>query len=128
MNTLPKSESLKSKTLIRLLFQKGNADFVFPFKTLHTEIVSAPENNPRALLLISVGKRKIRNAVDRNHIKRLIREAYRKNKHELISLLENKEQHIALAFVYVGKVNPESVFIEEKLKIAISQLISALGK
>ena len=121
MNTLPKTESLKSKKLIRLLFSTGTSEFVYPFKIVY-HILDTEEKHP-ALLLISVGKRKIKTAVARNHIKRLFREAYRKNKHPLLELLQNKDIHIALGFIYVGNKEPEYHFIEEKVKLAIDVLV-----
>ncbi len=121
MNTLPKSESLKSKTLIRLLFSSKKTDFVYPFKIVYL-VLESKEKHP-ALMLISVGKKKIQNAVDRNHIKRLFREAYRKNKHPLLDILQSKNRCIALGFVYVGDKNPDYNIIEEKVILAINLLV-----
>jgi len=121
MNTLPKTESLKSKKLIRLLFSTGTSEFVYPFKIVY-HILDTKEKH-LALLLISVGKRKIKTAVARNHIKRLFREAYRKNKHPLLEILQNKDMNIALGFIYVGNIDPEYQFIEDKVKIAIDVLV-----
>lgn len=121
MNNLPKTESLKSKKLIRLLFQSGSSHFVFPFKTLYYKL-SSPEEH-RAMMLISVGKRKIKTAVERNHIKRLFREAYRKNKQPLMDMLERKNQYIAIGFIYVGKTNPQYADIEKSIIKSVSQLV-----
>lgn len=120
MYTLPKSESLKSKKLIRLLFVSGKSEFIYPFKIVY-HILDSEEKHP-ALVLISVGKKKIKTAVGRNRIKRLFREAYRKNKHPLLEVLQEKKIHIALGFIYVGEQKPELAFIEEKLKMAIQTL------
>jgi len=124
-NTLPKSESLKSKKLIRLLFSNGKSEFVYPFKIVYcpTHI----KQNHQALLLISVGKKKIKTAVERNHIKRLFREAYRKNKHSLIATLKSENKQIALGFIYVGKPKPNYDHIEEKLKQAIEVICSKIS-
>jgi len=120
MNTIPKSESLKSKKLIRLLFTSGKSEFVYPFKMVY-HILDTEEKHP-ALILISVGKKKIKTAVGRNRIKRLFREAYRKNKHPLVKLLQEKKMHIALGFIYVGEQKPEQEFIEKKMVNAIDVL------
>ena len=120
MNTLPKTESLKSKTLIRLLFTSGKSDFVYPFKIVY-KTINTEEKHP-ALILISVGKKKIKTAVGRNYIKRLFREAYRQHKHPLLNILQEKNHNIALGFIYVGGKKPDYHFIEDKLKEAISLL------
>lgn len=75
-NTYPKSEKLKSKKEITLLFQKGkwrtsgNIRIVF-FKM---------ETLPHSKISVAVSKRNLKKAVDRNRAKRLMREAYRLNK------------------------------------------------
>ncbi len=119
-NTLPKTESLKSKKLIRLLFESGKSDFTYPFKVLY-QIVDLDENHP-AQYMISVSKKRIRTAVGRNHIKRLFREAYRTNKHPLHDVLIEKNKRLALVFIFVGKPNITYQLVEEKMKIAISSL------
>jgi len=125
MNTLPKSESLKSKKLIRLLFSNGKSEFVYPFKIVYYQL-ETEEKHP-ALLLISVGKKKIKTAVGRNHIKRLFREAYRKHKHPLFEALEKKEKNIALGFIYVGSPKPDYLFIEDKVKQGLNLLTKKIS-
>ena len=120
MNTLSKNKSLKSKKLIRLLFSSKSSVFIYPFKVVYS--VLEKEQTVPVQMLISVGKRKIKTAVARNHIKRLFREAYRLNCHLLMDVLSEKEIFIALAFVYVGDKDPEFKFIEEKVKLSIEKL------
>ena len=97
MNTLPKSESLKSKKLIRLLFSRGKSEFIYPFKIVYHFVET--EEKPPVLLLI----------------KRLFREAYRKHKHPLSEALQKEAKHIALGFIYVGRPKPDLLFIEDKV-------------
>jgi len=120
-NILPKSESLKSKKLIRLLFESGNSEFVYPFRILYQKLDSK-EKHP-ALHMISVSKRKIRTAVARNKVKRLFREAYRQQKHPLTELLIEKHLYISIAFIFVGKADISYDLMEEKMKSAIQMLI-----
>ena len=120
MNTLSKNESLKSIKLIRLLFSSKSSVFIYPFKVVYT-VLEEDESVP-VQMLISVGKRKIRTAVARNRIKRLFREAYRLNRHTLIDVVNKKQMHIALAFVYVGDIDPDFQFIEERVKKSLDIL------
>lgn len=119
-NTLPKTESLKSKKLIRILFESGKSEFTYPFKILY-KVADIEENHP-AQYMISVSKKRIKTAVGRNHIKRLFREAYRQYKHPLHEILLEKDKKLALVFIFVGKPNIKYQQIEDRMKIAISSL------
>jgi len=125
-NILPKSESLKSKKLIRLLFDSGKSEFVYPFRIIYQKLDTV-EKHP-VLHMVSVSKRKIRTAVARNHVKRLFREAYRQHNHPLKELLIKKNIHISLAFIFVGKVDIDSHFMEEKVKKVIEILTEKIDR
>lgn len=125
-NTLPKTESLKSKKLIRLLFESGKSEFTYPFKILYT-VADIEENHP-AQYMISVSKKRIKTAVGRNHIKRLFREAYRQYKHPLHEILLQKDKKLALVFIFVGKPNIKYQQLEGRMKIAISSLAEKMQK
>lgn len=92
--TLPKNERLHSKKSIKELFDKGSSFFLYPFKVLVLESDLVETNQ----VLFSVSKKKIRKAVNRNFVKRRIKEAYRLNKH-LLDTPTNKKKLIALIYV-----------------------------
>lgn len=123
-NTLSRSESLKSYKLIRLLFKEGQSFFSYPYRIFYLE--QKAETNVPVKYLISVSKRKIKTAVKRNHIKRLFRESYRTQKHELFKKLNNGNKQILLAFVFVGKENINFDQMKEKTNTAIQQIIQKL--
>ncbi|NPD46666.1 MULTISPECIES: ribonuclease P protein component [unclassified Lentimicrobium] len=125
-NTLPITESLKSKKLIRLLFESGKSEFTYPFKILY-KVVDLDENHP-AQYMISVSKKRIKTAVGRNHIKRLFRETYRKNKHPLHEILLKEDRKLALVFIFVGKPNIKYQQMEDRIKIAIASLTEKMQK
>ena len=108
--TFYKGERLCNYHRIQQLFQEGNSLKKYPIKLLYLAVDSQEINNQ---VLISVPKRKVRRAVHRNRIKRLIRESYRKQK----SLLSSS---YSLAFVYMGT--------EEISYTQVSQLVDALLK
>jgi len=73
-------------------------------------------------VLISVSKRNFKRAVDRNRIKRLIREAYRANKHLLYDSLRKKEIRLLLGILYTSRVIESFSFIQQKLISALKRL------
>lgn len=92
---LSKNERLNSQKLIKELFDKGSSFFLYPFKVLVLPSEAAEVNQ----VLFSVSKRKFKKAVDRNLVKRRMREAYRLNKHLLSESGSNKK---LIAFIYVS--------------------------
>lgn len=70
----------------------------------------------------TVGTKHFKKAVDRNRIKRLMREAYRVNKHSLRSSLEENNSNIAVFFMFTGKELPDYQLILEKMKQALEKL------
>ena len=117
MQTFSKNERLCSKPLIDQLIQKGNSFNGFPFKIIWMEI---QKNTSPEKIVISVPKKKKKKAVDRNRIKRLIREAYRKNKHQLMERIENKK--VVLLLIYTARTIPEYAETEEKINQALIRL------
>jgi ribonuclease P protein component len=70
----PKHYRLYQKKNIQELYQKGSSFYCFPLKF---SFLPAPAGITNTQLLVSVSKRNFKKAVDRNRIKRLIRETYR---------------------------------------------------
>jgi len=113
----PSSEKLKSKILIDRLFSEGKSLKNFPVKLIYL-----PLNNPQETHFktgVSVPKRIYKHAVDRNRLKRLMREAFRKNKYLVESNLQGK---YALMFIYTS---PKKVNIEQ-MTTCIVQIMNKL--
>ncbi|MGB0525198.1 MAG: ribonuclease P protein component [Flammeovirgaceae bacterium] len=119
---LPKSEKLKQEKIIKQLFAKGKGTFKYPFKVVTLPNVWIDDNevprNPQ--VLVSVSKKKFKKAVDRNRIKRQIREAYRLNKSAWLAGLDNKPAHLAI--IYVAKEFNESTLMNKNLLKALKLL------
>jgi len=96
--TLGKEEKLKSKILIEQLFAEGKHVKSFPFRLIYLKA------NHTAEFPISIGfsvpKRNVKLAVNRNRIKRLMREVYRKNKH---AFAENLDTQYVCMLIYMAK-------------------------
>lgn len=91
----PASEKLKSKILIDRLFSEGKSIKIFPLKLIYIPIKHPGITTHKTG--VSVPKRNFKKAVDRNYIKRLMREVFRKNKYLVESNLQEK---YALMFIY----------------------------
>lgn len=117
MQTFTKAERLSGKTALDHLFQTGKSFNSFPFKVVWKEVAAA---EAPVQLVISVPKRLFKRAVDRNVIKRRIREAYRKNKSPFYESLAGKKLHVML--IYTAKTLPEYKEVEDKIITVLQRL------
>ena len=117
--TLKKSEILRGKKIIGELFTNGSSFFLYPFK-----IVYLVRTEPGASheVLFSVSKKYFKKSVDRNAIKRRLREAYRLNK-GILNDKPNGGISYSLAFIYISKMKMPFHEIEHKLKEALLRLL-----
>ncbi len=141
-HTFKKSERLTSKKTFEQLFKSGKSIAVSPFRLvwMETNIVAGSNqlsvngNQSTATdhrlpitdycqLGISVPKKSFARAVDRNTLKRRIREAYRKNKHLLYEVLQNKNHTIALMIIYTAKEQLPYSEIEQKMVVSLQKMI-----
>lgn len=126
--TFPKSERLSGKKKIGILFQKGRADlrsfYLFPFRVIyHYAVNEAGERDGAgaAAVLINVSKRQFKRAVDRNLLRRRIREAYRLNK-QLLGVANSPPTEIA--FLYIAKTKATFEEIEKGMKRTLRKVDS----
>lgn len=97
----PKSERLYLQNDISLLFDKGHSFVSYPLRIVYMPDANSNASGAPISMLVSVPKKRIRHAVRRNRIKRLIRESFRLNKSETSVLLRNNGKHLHIAFLYI---------------------------
>ena len=121
--TLKKEERLTSKTKIKELFSKSSSFGLYPFKFLYITQPVAYTLSVKAIF--TVPKRAFKKAVDRNYIRRRMKEVYRLSKNDFYAGLEI--QNLSLCIIYVAKEKTEYSFIEKKLNLALQKLVVELA-
>jgi len=119
--SLNKSERLKKRDHIERLFKQGDSIFEFPIKVYHLRIEDQESASP-LLFGVSVPKKKFKRAVDRNLLKRRIREAYRKHNSPLKLLIDQREHQLLIMPVFLGNEIAEYGLIEGKIILLLQRL------
>lgn len=122
-NTFPLKEHLKSKKVIERLYAEGTSVTAYPLRAVFIE-QTIEEQDVTAAILISVAKKRFRHAVDRNLVKRRIREAYRTSKHPFIETLENNGKRMAVAILYIDTRHNSTAFIKRKMEKLLDSIIT----
>ena len=120
-NSFAKPEHLCGEIRITHLFTKGDAFIVYPLRVVY--LLEPKKDKETASIMVSVPKKRFKRAVKRNRLKRLMREAYRLNKHLLLEKLGEKGLQIQIAFNYVSNDESDFVTIENKMKVALQKLL-----
>ena len=115
-----KKERLKSKKQIEKLFSDGKSVTSFPLKLFY---IPVEDTEVQFKVAVSVPKRNFKKAVDRNRIKRLMREAYRLNKQVIFN---NIEGNFALLILYLGKDLPQYRHVEKSLIGVLRKLVKEI--
>ncbi|MGC3977311.1 MAG: ribonuclease P protein component [Paludibacteraceae bacterium] len=119
MYTFPKKEHLCGDKNIENLYKSGKSFLVYPLRIVY---VSVEKEEVDVRVMISVSKKKFKRAVKRNRIKRLIREAYRLNKVELIHFTNTNQVKIHISFQYIASEIESFQKINEKMQLAIKKI------
>ena len=124
-NTFKKHERLCSRLLMDRLFQGDNRSVsAYPIRAVFLPVERSEQQS--VSVLISVPKKRFHDAVDRNRVKRQLREAYRKHKHALIEQMSEREQGLLIAFVYVSPQIESTDYIEKRMTRLLGKISEAL--
>ncbi|TAH14404.1 MAG: ribonuclease P protein component [Sphingobacteriia bacterium] len=130
LNGYNKEQKLKSRKAMEALFASGKSFNAFPIKVFYTlnpiAQTSASENWVHAG--VGVSSRNFKKAVDRNRVKRLLREVYRTQKQDLISTVTHQISELNVFFLYVGKELPEYTELKMSMEKTLEKLIARISE
>ncbi len=125
-NTFRKPEKICNQNQIDNLFREGKSFKSGQFKLLYIETETTGQ--PYVQVLIAVPKKNLRHAVDRNRMKRLIREAYRLNKHKILNEYSKVGKHVDIAFIFLGKQPVSQAETISAINVLLVRLINTHEK
>ncbi len=115
-----KAEHLCGEKKISRLFSEGNAFIVYPLRIVYS-VLEEKDDIP-VKVMVSVPKKRFKRAVKRNRLKRLMREAYRLNKHILWNVIKEKHSEMHISFQYISDEELTFGYIENKMITALEKL------
>jgi ribonuclease P protein component len=117
----PKSERLTNKKKFEQLFEKGISIKGFPLKLIFI-LEPRTEEAPAIQVAFTVPKRSFKKAVDRNFLRRKMKEVYRLNRQTVIELLDQKNESMYAILIYTNREKMDYQSIEKGWLKLVSKL------
>ena len=119
---LPKYERICKENDIQVLFDKGAGVSVYPYRVIF--LFRKDESRPVTVrVLVSVSKKRFHHAFKRNRVKRLMREAWRKNKARLYEICKRDNISVDVALVYTATVIHSYEEMMVKTRKAVQEIV-----
>lgn len=124
--TFRKQERIVSTRLIEMLFGKGNSKSLsaYPLRVVYLQTARQTGEAP-VQILISVPKKRFKHAVDRNRVKRQVREAYRHHK-QILEGAVAEESQLLIAFIWLSDRHCPTAEIEKRVVRLLQQINKGL--
>ena len=127
-NRLKKEERIYKKEEIDIFFKSGMHFTEFPFRIIYYTLPVEPSDDISLKIAVSVPKKRFKKAVDRNLLKRRIKEAYRLNNHELKEVLKNTPHQLHILFIYTSPESMKYKLIESKIILILQSMQGIYAK
>lgn len=122
--TYNKTEKLKSRKQLAQVFAEGKSFLVFPVKVFYKVVDNLKDGDIKAG--VGASSRSFKKAVHRNRIKRLLREAYRKEKLPLHSFLQKQNKQLTVFMLYIDKTLPAANIVHQKMPVILQRLMKEI--
>ncbi len=123
LHSFPASQKLKSRKVIGQLFENGKHVKKYPIRAVYNISEFNPDYHAAHVQMgISVPKRAFKSAVDRNRIKRQVREAYRMYHTPLLDFAKKKNVYLAVMMIYIDRKAPDFQNLDKKIEHVVVQL------
>ena len=123
---LPKYERICKENDIKTLFGQGAGVSVYPYRVIY--LFRRDESRPVTVrVLMSVSKKRFHHAVKRNRVKRLMREAWRRNKAPLYEICQRDNISVDVALVYTATVIHSYEEMLKKTRKAVNEIVNRYG-
>lgn len=123
-----KREHIVSTRLIELLFGSGSMSMAaFPLRAVFRIVPRRRPADAPVQVLISVPKKRFKHAVDRNRVKRQVREAYRLCKQPLCDAVPG-DKCLLLAFVWIADELKPSVTVADRVQKMVKRVAERIGE
>ncbi|HET9824198.1 MAG TPA: ribonuclease P protein component [Chitinophagaceae bacterium] len=127
--TLGKNERLKSRKQIEELFSEGKKISIFPISVYYlSNALTTDDSHFTTQMGVGVSGRNFKRAVDRNRVKRLMREAYRLQKQDLLAMVAANNMRLNVFFIYNGKELPGYKLVYDGMGVALQKLSFAIER
>lgn len=125
--TLQKEERLKSRKRIEQLFNEGKSFAQPPFRIYYL-LSAITESNKQVILEFGAGvsSKNFKKAVDRNRVKRILRETYRVQKNPIIQSIPSGNR-LSVFFIYTGRDLPLYKDVYEKMGVTLQKLAKKIS-
>ena len=125
--SLGREERLRTRKWMERLRHQGIAVKTPSLILVYMPVEQGVFSTSQTSVMFSVSKRLYKRAVDRNRIKRLLRESFRRQKEIIQPVVINKQVHCMMQFIFTGKQLPEYTYVYSRVSDLLKRMLKQLA-